>query len=639
MLFKQPQILWFLLALAIPVIVHLFQLRKFKPEFFTNVRLLKDLLSQTRKSSKLKKYLLLASRLGLLLALIFMFAQPFLKAKDSQFAQNELVFVVDNSLSMQAKGTEGELFKRTLENILTQVPDDVPFSLYTNDDALHDISTKTSQKDIQQLNYSPNSFSLDKIFLRLSSHNKQFSKDVVVFTDGKNIKWPKVDDTSNVKFFAQLLKSQDKNNCSIDSVYVSKVSDNFYDINVKIKTFGDFEKELPVSLFNDNKIIAKAIFDINKNQEITFTIPKKTFNGYVEIDDQSLTFDNTYYFSIKNFEKNKIVSVGNSINNAFLRRIYSPNEFDFSTTESFNFDSKSLAEIPFLILNEVENISEQNILLLRDYLENGGNLIFIPSANGSIENYNKLFESYGLRFSSLEKTEKKITKIAQQHPVFKGVFDKQITDFQYPSVQANFDVNSSFPGIFHLEDGKPLLVAIPLKTSQLYVFSTPINRQNSTFIETPLVVPIFYNMAKINVSSDLIAFNLGSQNQLMVDVKGSANQVLEVKNETESFIPMQQMLSNKIKLSFVDYPLMPGNFNVFQNDKNIQPISFNYSRLESNILDKSTSLPSNIEEVSSINDMLERFKKDRTTKDLWRWFLFLALFFLIAEIFIQKYVK
>lgn len=639
MLFKQPQILWFLLALAIPVIVHLFQLRKFKPEFFTNVRLLKDLLSQTRKSSKLKKYLLLASRLGLLLALIFMFAQPFLKAKDSQFAQNELVFVVDNSLSMQAKGTEGELFKRTLENILTQVPDDVPFSLYTNDDALHDISTKTSQKDIQQLNYSPNSFSLDKIFLRLSSHNKQFSKDVVVFTDGKNIKWPKVDETSNVKFFAQLLKSQDKNNCSIDSVYVSKVSDNFYDINVKIKTFGDFEKELPVSLFNDNKIIAKAIFDINKNQEITFTIPKKTFNGYVEIDDQSLTFDNTYYFSIKNFEKNKIVSVGNSINNAFLRRIYNPNEFDFSTTESFNFDSKSLAEIPFLILNEVENISEQNILLLRDYLENGGNLIFIPSANGSIENYNKLFESYGLRFSSLEKTEKKITKIAQQHPVFKGVFDKQITDFQYPSVQANFDVNSSFPGIFHLEDGKPLLVAIPLKTSQLYVFSTPINRQNSTFIETPLVVPIFYNMAKINVSSDLIAFNLGSQNQLMVDVKGSANQVLEVKNETESFIPMQQMLSNKIKLSFVDYPLMPGNFNVFQNDKNIQPISFNYSRLESNILDKSTSLPSNIEEVSSINDMLERFKKDRTTKDLWRWFLFLALFFLIAEIFIQKYVK
>lgn len=639
MLFKQPQILWFLLALAIPVIVHLFQLRKFKPEFFTNVRLLKDLLSQTRKSSKLKKYLLLASRLGLLLALIFMFAQPFLKAKDSQFAQNELVFVVDNSLSMQAKGTEGELFKRTLENILTQVPDDVPFSLYTNDDALHDISTKTSQKDIQQLNYSPNSFSLDKIFLRLSSHNKQFSKDVVVFTDGKNIKWPKVDDTSNVKFFAQLLKSQDKNNCSIDSVYVSKVSDNFYDINVKIKTFGDFEKELPVSLFNDNKIIAKAIFDINKNQEITFTIPKKTFNGYVEIDDQSLTFDNTYYFSIKNFEKNKIVSVGNSINNAFLRRIYSPNEFDFSTTESFNFDSKSLAEIPFLILNEVENISEQNILLLRDYLENGGNLIFIPSANGSIENYNKLFESYGLRFSSLEKTEKKITKIAQQHPVFKGVFDKQITDFQYPSVQANFDVNSSFPGIFHLEDGKPLLVAIPLKTSQLYVFSAPINRQNSTFIETPLVVPIFYNMAKINVSSDLIAFNLGSQNQLMVDVKGSANQVLEVKNDTEAFIPMQQMLSNKIKLSFVDYPLMPGNFNVFQNDKNIQPISFNYSRLESNILDKSTSLPSNVEEVSSISDMLERFKKDRTTKDLWRWFLFLALFFLIAEIFIQKYVK
>lgn len=640
MFFKQPQILWFLLALIIPIIVHLFQLRRFKPEFFTNVRLLKNLLSQTRKSSKIKKYLLLASRLGLVLALVLLFAQPFFKAKDSQFAKNELVLVVDNSLSMQAKGEAGELFKRTLENILTEIPDDITFSLYTNDEALQEITTKSAQRDIQQLKYSPNKFSLDKIFLRLANHNKQYAKDVVVFTDNINVKWPNLnDEKANIKWFAQILKSSDKFNCSIDSVYISKVSDNFYDIGVKIKTYGNFEKELPVSLFDNHKIVAKAIYNIKNNQDLIFTIPKKGFNGYVEIEDQSLTFDNTYYFSIKNFEKNKLLSFGNALNNSFLRRIFKPNEFDFSTSESLNLNAKTLEETPFIILNEIENISNENQTLLKDYLEKGGHLVFIPSANGNINSYNQLFESYGLRFSDYEKSEKKITKIAQQHPLFKGVFEKQINDFQYPSVNGHFVVNSSFPSIFEFENGQSLLTNISLKSSQIYVFSAPLNRQNSTFIETPLVVPTFYNMAKLNMNSDLTAIVLGQQNSMMVDLKTQINQVLEVKNEALSFIPLQQMLSNKVKLNFIDYPVEPGNFNVFQKDKIIQPISFNYNRLESNVLQKPNDLPDNVESVKSISELLDDFKKGRSTNDLWRWFLLLALLFILAEIFIQKYVK
>ena len=70
MQFKHPEILYFLFLLVIPILVHLFQLRKFKTEYFTNVKFLKELVVQTRKSSKIKKYLLLATRLLLLTFLI-----------------------------------------------------------------------------------------------------------------------------------------------------------------------------------------------------------------------------------------------------------------------------------------------------------------------------------------------------------------------------------------------------------------------------------------------------------------------------------------------------------------------------------------------------------------------------------------
>ena len=112
MQFKHPEILYFLFLLVIPILVHLFQLRRFKKEYFTNVKLLKELQIQTRKSSKIKKWLLLATRLLLLACLIIAFAQPFFDAKDTTNKGNELIILLDNSFSMQAKGAKGELLKR-----------------------------------------------------------------------------------------------------------------------------------------------------------------------------------------------------------------------------------------------------------------------------------------------------------------------------------------------------------------------------------------------------------------------------------------------------------------------------------------------------------------------------------------------
>ncbi|MGK0323583.1 MAG: hypothetical protein ACJAR4_001625, partial [Psychroserpens sp.] len=57
MQFKHPELLYALLLLIIPIIVHLFQLRKFKSVAFTNVQFLKELTIQTRKSSQIKKWL------------------------------------------------------------------------------------------------------------------------------------------------------------------------------------------------------------------------------------------------------------------------------------------------------------------------------------------------------------------------------------------------------------------------------------------------------------------------------------------------------------------------------------------------------------------------------------------------------
>src|SRR6218665_181670 len=152
--FKHPEILYFLFLLIVPILVHLFQLRRFKTSYFTNVRFLKELAVQTRKSSKIKKRLLLATRLLLLTSIILAFAQPFFEAVDSKNASNEMYIVLDNSFSMQAKGKKGELLKRAVQELLENTPENTQFSLLTNTENFWNTDIKSSKSALQNLKYS-----------------------------------------------------------------------------------------------------------------------------------------------------------------------------------------------------------------------------------------------------------------------------------------------------------------------------------------------------------------------------------------------------------------------------------------------------------------------------------------------------
>ena len=113
--FNHPNILYALLALVIPIIVHLFQLRKFEKVPFTNVAFLQQIILQTRKSSKLKKWLTLITRLLTLAAIIIAFAEPYFGSnKKNKLVENELVIYLDNSFSMQAKGSSRELLNKAI---------------------------------------------------------------------------------------------------------------------------------------------------------------------------------------------------------------------------------------------------------------------------------------------------------------------------------------------------------------------------------------------------------------------------------------------------------------------------------------------------------------------------------------------
>ncbi|MCD4726652.1 MAG: BatA domain-containing protein, partial [Pirellulales bacterium] len=76
--FVSPSILYALFAVSIPVIIHLFNFRKYKKVYFTNVRFIKEIKQQTKKRSQLKHLIVLLLRILAIIALVMAFACPYI---------------------------------------------------------------------------------------------------------------------------------------------------------------------------------------------------------------------------------------------------------------------------------------------------------------------------------------------------------------------------------------------------------------------------------------------------------------------------------------------------------------------------------------------------------------------------------
>jgi hypothetical protein len=642
MQFKHPEILYFLFLLVIPILVHLFQLRRFKKEYFTNVRFLKEISIQTRKSSKIKKWLLLATRLLLLAALILAFAQPFFKAKDSKNSTNEMYLVLDNSFSMQAKGQKGELLKRAVEDLLEHTPENQTFSLITNSETFWNTDIKSIQKELQNLKYSPLPFQLESAMAKIKSHQSAFNKDVVVITDanGLNQKQLKsIDTTWNTLFVVP--KAEQKNNVAVDSVFIQQTLDNFYEIGVKVKAYGEATKDIPIALYNKEKLIAKTIFKLEaKEKVLNFTIPKEDFHGYVSITDNSLAYDNTMYFSISKPQKINVLSIGDADKSLFLSRIYTSDEFNYNNSNLLSLDYNVLEKQDAIVLNELTDIPQALQTTLKSFVEKGGNVVFIPSSESTIANSNSFLNTFGkIQLQSLQNTEKLITKIAFNNPIFKTVFEKQVANFQYPKTSASFGISTSNPAILSYEDQSIFLTSVTNSMASVYVFAAALNKKNSNFQNSPLIVPTFYNMAQSIQKTGISAYIIGENNPILIDALLGKDEILTIKNKDEKFIPIQQILNNKVKITCTDYPQQAGNFGIYKQDELLKNVSFNYNRTESTIESNPENNVSNYTVKESVESVFDMLQTDRANTVLWKWFVLLTLLFLVTEVFIQKFVK
>ena len=640
MIFEKPDVLYFLFLLIIPILIHLFQLRKYKTTKFSNVALLEKIKLQSRKSSTIKKWLVLMTRLAGLAFLILAFSKPYIPNTESALKDTEVAIYVDNSFSMELPGNQVSLLEETKQNLWDQLGEQQQFSLFTNTNSWKHITKRDIKNDFFNIDFTPVSLEFQTILLKAESmfKSQETSKSLFIITDALNFEDPtdlKTSQTIDFNFIIKEPKSLE--NFYISSAKLEERNSNSL-LRVEVKSSLSTDKDITVSLYDGPNLIAKAraTFKDKLTSNVSFELGDTDFKkGRLELETDAMSYDNTLHFSLNQNDPIRIIALHSKEKekSSFLSSIFKSDRFDLNVNTITNFDYSKISNTDLIILNEIENFTPILKTNLEEFHRNGGTLVIIPSENASETTYSNFGMSQAIYLDS-NSNKRDITTISYNHPLFTSVFSENIQNFDYPSTSKSLEINPSLSPILKYSNGSSFLA----EQDRLYVFSSSLDTRFSNFINSPLVVPVFYNIALQSKSKPLLYSTIGGDETFSVKTTLGQDEILQLVSSEQQVIPKQTKLGNTIQINTQYQPEIAGHYELKQKDFTLLDLSFNYNREESDLqaLDLGNQ---NLVKFSTIQEAFNSYTEARKILELWKWMLIFALGFFLLELLILRFLN
>ena len=640
MQFKHPEILWALLLLLIPLIVHLFRLRRFKKEAFTNVRFLKEIELQTRKSATLKKLLVLFMRMLGIAMLVIAFAQPYSgeHARDNTTV-NYTVFL-DNSYSMQLPAPQGSLLQQAINQLLDNWPEDIPLKVITNDYDYGPAAKGELRNQLLGIDFTTRQLDLNEILLKSAPASSQSQPRVLyVVSDLQQRMDPGISiDPGNTDLRLIKLTPSQAENIAVDSMAVVDTDPENVTISVFLSGSHHTEsKAVPVSVFTADKLLARSTVTLNDQMATAqFTLKKDRLErARIEISDAGLDYDNRFYFNLPADVQINVLHIGDSLP-SYLSRIYTRDEFNLLSTPPNRIDYNTLGDQNLIILDQLPTIPE---ILQRSLIEmsaNGISILQIPSMQENRESWQSLNLAMGLPSrDSVVTNEVLVNRINYDHPLLQEVFNDRVDNFKYPMVNSYYTLDSRSQHILEFSGGVPFLYG----SNGNYAFSASVSPENSDLLSSALVVPVFYSLGLQSLKLPQPYFTLGKDEQADLRTNLEKDEILKVGSSENSFIPRQQNYSSFVTLFLDEQWKSTGHFDVLRSEEVIETFSINHSREESQLRYlEDTNFPE-LTTYKEIAAGFDQVKSENMVNELWKWFVIFAIAFFLTEMLILKYLK
>ncbi|WP_208307230.1 BatA domain-containing protein [Hymenobacter defluvii] len=667
MMLTYPWFLIGLLALAIPIFIHLFELRRPQRIAFTNVGFIREVKLVTARQRKVKHLLILLCRLLFLSFLVLAFCQPFIPAtKEGKASGGNVQVLLDTSASMQALGQDDQpLFEQAVQqarDLPTAYTSSVQFFLNNTRTLL---STEAFQSEIEQLRSVANGNTASTLLAQQQSRAANKASQVFVLSDfQKNNFSAKTLSSldSSKQVFLVPLAATPTHNVYVDSVWIE-------DAFVRAAT----DLPLHIRLRNGGSVTAPACrvkvligeqqagtlqMTVPAEQDVTTTVQIRLKNNEqqlcrVEVEDLPVTFDNTYFFVLQASPRIAVLDVAGTAQPPTQRLYANEALFAYTGTQPTRVQYGQLASADVVLLQELPQIEAGLRDNIRQAVAQGKSVVIIPPAiTSGRASYTQLFQELGIGNIQWEPAAtgspvlRDVAMPDLQNPFFRGVFTGPTRQTVMPKAAPVLRWSRSGNEILRLRDGDGYLAQFGSGRGSVYVFAAPFSGGYSDFASQALFVPVMYRLAMQSYRQTAqSAYRL---NQAVVTVavpnstQSSADQVLKLTKDSLTFIPAQRRIENTVQLEVPPTMSLPGFYSLTRNGQTIATLAFNVDKHESELASYSaTELQQliglnrpNIQVYSAANgeSVAARYRTERVGTPLWRYCLWAALTFLLAEI-------
>jgi len=664
MIFQNPKVLYALFAIAIPIIIHLFNLQKEKKVYFSSIRFLKEIKQKNKQRAKLKNILILLSRIFAISFLIFAFAKPYIPIKKQYFTKNIFIYV-DNSLSMDIDFGNGnllEIAKNNAKEIIKSYPDYYNFYIATNDfDKKH--NTKYNKEDIflqiDNINPTYKQKKFKDIIERINLIEK--NKYHLYYISDLQETTFKFDNSTKQDLINQVtfihLKNINLSNISIDSLFIAEpVFKNQNNINLSIKISNPSNNKIinePLFLYVNNKQKSQQYITLSPNEkkEIIFDFidNNEIISGDIRSQDVPITFDNKLFFTVNKLDKVN-VSIINTINKKNSFRNLFKNDtsmFLFNEYELDKIDYNSLLVQNLIILNEIEKIPSGLLSTLLKFLDNGGSLLIVPPYDlVNLKEFNNLLKN--LNINSIKKSitnNLKISDFVLENDIYANVFtNNDLEKIEFPFSKKHYEISKKIPyyEIINLANRDPFLINYNLTKGKIFQFISPLNNKYNNFTEHALFVPSLINIATSSCKLTPLYYTLNETKHIQSKEKLNNIKFSRIVGDNIDIIPTILNKNGNTLINHNNQITQPGIYTVYFNNKIEEKIAFNINSLENKIkaIDaEKLKINKNLSVIDSDFKISENIMKDIDGKKYWKYALLLSLLFFAIEILLIKKIK
>lgn len=670
MTFSQPWFLFGLIALAVPIIVHLFNFRKPKTVYFTKVRLLRQSVIEVNKTQKIKHYLVLLSRLLFLLFLVLAFSQPVFE--NANKAKSGVIGIyIDNSQSMLATSKSGDVLTSSInmvEALANNLSNNTKFVFLDNDFSSKDLNiiNREQLKDrLTEISVSPKTRNIAQAQKKLHANIEKlgFGKDASLYlvSDFQKSVNKTASQVLNEPTHLINLSTKGKINIFVDTVYLENpyvMPEENTVLKVVVSCSGDETMDnVPIRLLVDDIASGTANIKLAPGQatNLEFNVKIKADKASlckIQVDDSPVVFDNEYFFVLQPIKPIQISVLSNNPNSPYAKV--------FDKDPSFVLNQYSFSAINYGKLKQTQ-------LLVIDGLENADNVLFeyaseILKRNGTVvfnlgKNYNKgnvqeqVAKLTGQNLSIVKDTTQigfeTIQMPDMSNPFFKNIYKSTKDNIQLP--KSKIVLNSKAMAIYTTQQGNQALSKYPLKSGSLFSINTLLESTYSDLHTHPFFVTFMLKAAlSSNNAEEALSYTVNTNTLKLANTGSTGDNNFKITAKDVEIIPTVFNQNNESILDLSNTNLKTGFYEIHQNNTLLKTIALNYDKVESQLESYSNEELKNqfagnkaikVLEADGVHDTVKEIKSEFDSNFLWKYCLMIALAFLAIEVLLIRFLK